>query len=531
LINFDSVLDFQFGFWERQLKRLKEKFRVGDGLPRFLRWGACAALFALGGAPAWGVPPPLVVSGSQIVTSSGCTVLLKGVDVDGLEFSSNGYSGSWPGSLLSVAQEAVTGWGCNVIRLPLDQDWWFGCSNSRGAPSSSAAYQSIVNSIVQFCSDNNAYIILDLHWSGTSSATTFTSPCSGAGWGTANGQQPMADANAITFWGSVASIYGNNPAVLFDLYNEPNGVLWPTWQGSGSMGSAGWTPGMQALLNAVRNQGGAGAVSNVCLAGGLNWCQDFSGLPSYPLSGTNICYSTHLYGNQVGDYASANGSYAGWSSMVANATARGPVFVGEFAPSTSCGTDVPTYDTNMFNWIGSPGVSGGTAWSMTNSSCPNLYTGTFVPNAFGAAVTGWLATPAPNCIYTNTPTPSPTPCNYPGFTCTPTDTPTPTNTPTATATFNPNNNIIFPNPWDGSVPLYIYHTLTTPADKVNIKVFTIGFRKVAEIDGYPSAAGQPTYYIYWNQMGNVANGLYYVVVEENRGRKQTQTVLKLLVRR
>ncbi len=66
---------------------------------------------------------------------------------------------------------------------------------------------------------------------------------------------------------------------------------------------------------------------------------------------------------------------------------------------------------------------------------------------------------------------------------------------------------------------------------MNIKVFTISFRKVAEIDGYPSAVGQPTYYIFWNQMNNPANGLYYVVIEENRGHKQTQTVLKLLVRR
>lgn len=497
--------------------------------------------------------------------------MLKGVDVDGLEFSNNGFSGSWPGSLLSVAQEAVTGWGCNIIRLPLDQDWWFGCSNSRGAPSSSAAYQSIVSSIVQFCSNNNAYVLLDLHWSGTSSATTFTSPCSGAGWGTANGQQEMPDANAVTFWQSLASDYGNNPAVLFDIYNEPNGALFPIWQGGGSTGGTpAWTPGMQALLNDIRSAG----ATNVCVVGGLNYAKDYSGFSTYPVTGVNVAYAAHLYGNQVGD------TIPSWTGYVAPVTSHGPIFIGEFAPSTSCGTDVPAYDTNMFNWIGSPGISGGTAWSMTNSSCPNLYTGNFVPNAFGSAVTTWLATPPPNCAFTSTPTningytstPSPTPTSSytptpsftptptnpggftstpssytPTYTFTPTSTPTstytftltytptntftPTITPTPTATFNPNNNILFPNPWDGSLPLYIHHTITTPADKVNIKVFTISFRKVAEIDGYPSAVGQPTYYIFWNQMNNPANGLYYVVIEENRGHKQTQTVLKLLVRR
>ncbi len=319
--------------------------------------------------------------------------MLKGVDVDGLEFSNNGFSGSWPGSLLSVAQEAVTGWGCNIIRLPLDQDWWFGCSNSRGAPSSSAAYQSIVSSIVQFCSNNNAYVILDLHWSGTSSATTFTSPCSGAGWGTANGQQEMPDANAVTFWQSVASDYGNNPAVLFDVYNEPNGALFPIWQGGGSTGGTpAWTPGMQALVNDIRSALGGG-VSNVCIVGGLNYAKDYSGFASYPVTGANVAYAAHLYGNQVGD------TIPSWTGYVAPVTSHGPIFIGEFAPSTSCGTDVPAYDTNMFNWIGSPGISGGTAWSMTSSSCPNLYTGNFVPNPWGAAVTAWLATPPPNCIY------------------------------------------------------------------------------------------------------------------------------------
>lgn len=482
------------------------------------------ALVALGGIScAWAGPPPaLKVSGSQIVTSAGCTVLLKGVDVDGLEFSNNGFSGSWPGSLLSVAQEAVTVWGCNVIRLPLDQDWWFGCSNSRGAPSSASAYQGIVSSIVQFCSNNNAYVLLDLHWSGTSSATTVTSPCSGGGWGTANGQEVMPDANAVTFWGSVASSYANNPAVLFDLYNEPYGVLFPIWQAGGSTGGTpAWTPGMQGLLNAVRSAG----ATNVCVIGGLSYAKDYSGFSSYPVTGSNVAYAAHIYGPQVGT------SFAAFANQVAPVTAYGPIFVGEFAPSLSCGTDNPTYDAAIFSWIGSPAISAGTAWSMTSSSCPNLYTGTFVPNAWGAAVTAWLATPPPNCDYTNTPTPTFTPCGYPGNTCTPTYTPTPTDTPTPTATFNPNNNILFPNPWDGNSPLYFYHTIGTKADSIDVKVYTVSFRKVCEIDGYPAQTGQPTYYIFWNQLGNVANGLYYVVVVEKRGRKQTQSVMKLLIKR
>src|SRR5690242_1162891 len=78
-------------------------------------------------------PPALQVSGNKLQTSSGCSVPMRGVDADGLEFSPTGYgpSGGTGGSSLQVVQEAVTGWHCNIIRLPLNQDYWFGCGNSR----------------------------------------------------------------------------------------------------------------------------------------------------------------------------------------------------------------------------------------------------------------------------------------------------------------------------------------------------------------------------------------------------------------
>lgn len=449
------------------------------------------------------------------------------MDVDGLEYSSNGYSSGWPGNIVAVAQQAVTGWNCNVIRLPLNQDYWFGC---RGANQS--AYQGMVSSIVQFCSDNNAYVLLDLHWSGTYSGTVPTDPtgCNGAnGWGTATGQQVMPDANAVTFWQSVASIYGNNPAVLFDLYNEPHGVSFLIWQSGGATGGAGslWTPGMQPLLNYIRSAG----ATNVCVVGGLNFAKDYSGLASYPVTGVNVAYAAHLYGNQL-----SNNTASGWYSQLSPAPSYGPIFIGEFSPSTSCNTDNSTFDANMFGFIGGQSISGGTAWSMSTNSCPNLLSSastSYPTSSFGSAVTAWLATPPPNCIYTPTPTPTLTPCGYPGNTCTPTDTPTVTDTPTSTPTPYPNTDIPWPNPWDGSQPVSIQHVLTTPADWVHLKVYTLSFRKIYENDNLDPgrATPYPIYTLSWDQLGNVANGLYYIVIFEKRGRHQTQKVLKLLIRR
>src|SRR5581483_4959012 len=182
--------------------------------------------------PAQAAPPQLKIKGSAITNaSSGCTVRLRGVDIDGLEY---GVNDGDPNGILATVSEAITTWKCNFIRLPLNQDRWFYYPYS---------YHSIVDQLVNLCSQNNCYIILDLHWSGTSS--TATTPPYGSGWGTSTGQQEMPDANSVTFWSSVAARYANNPAVFFDLYNEPFGVSASVWYGGGSAGFT--TPGMNKL--------------------------------------------------------------------------------------------------------------------------------------------------------------------------------------------------------------------------------------------------------------------------------------------
>ncbi len=60
---------------------------------------------------------------------------------------------------------------------------------------------------------NNAgiYTILDLQAAGSGSVD-----------GIYPNNWPMADADhSITFWSQVASAYKSDPAVLYDLYNEP----------------------------------------------------------------------------------------------------------------------------------------------------------------------------------------------------------------------------------------------------------------------------------------------------------------------
>ena len=107
------------------------------------------------------------------------------------------------------------------------------------------------------------YVIIDMHWSSKGTAKK------------AVRQLPMPDERyAPSFWTSVAHAFKSNPAVIFDLYNEPypnrNTDSAASWR-CDLDGSAGGTckgfgfraAGMQQLLGDVR---GAGA-TNVTMVG------------------------------------------------------------------------------------------------------------------------------------------------------------------------------------------------------------------------------------------------------------------------
>ena len=442
------------------------------------------------------------------------------------------------GGITAVVAEAVTLWGANIIRLPLSQDFWFGCTNSKvgGGSVDGAAYQSAVSTIVSLCSSNSAYVLLDLHWSGTQ--TGATAPC-GTGWGNAVNQQYMPDDNSVTFWSSVATLFANNPAVLFDLYNEPydyDGNGWSIWQNGGKGSSYSFhTPGMQTLLNTVRATG----ANNMVVMGGLDYAYDLSQVNSYPMTnaGNGIMYSSHIYPFKGSNpWTPADGN-----NKIAPAAFGHPVLIGEFGqnatiPPGSTSDPTGTWDQTLLGWMDGGNTASysfnGTAWDMHWNSCPCLLQSdwTTATGYHGVPVKNWLSTPIPPCA-TPTPTPTLTPCGYPGPLCTATDTPTPTDTPTATPTPNPYNDILWPNPWDETTPLSFYHTLTDPADSVHVRLYTVAFRKVFDEGDFNAGAGQWTYNLDGDKVGKLSNGFYYLVVDEVRGSHTRSKVLKLLIRR
>ena len=237
------------------------------------------------------------VDGNKLVDGAGRPVVLRGVNVSGTEFAcmqggdqhSRGWSITGDQPLTDVATYAgVAAWGANVVRVPLNELCWLGL-NGVNPKFGGDAYRQVIHAQVNAIHAAGLYAVLDLHWSAPGNYAAVA-------------QQPMADADhSVDFWKSVAGEFRDDPAVLFDLFNEPymywtapgSPDQWTCWLhgceltqfvSAGQTGPDGhktdyttgltWrSAGMQDLVDAVRETGAKQAL----IVKGLDWGNDLSG--------------------------------------------------------------------------------------------------------------------------------------------------------------------------------------------------------------------------------------------------------------
>lgn len=183
--------------------------------------------------------------------------------------------------------------------------------------------------------------------------------------------------------------------------------------------------------------------------------------------------------------------------------------------------------------VGSAGLSGGTALFNVNQVLGAGQSVTFeVTSDYGGAAQGsyqWSVTGASGTngrplAFSGLPVPGATVTVAPA-TATPT-LPPPTPTATSTPAGQPGV-VVFPNPATGPGPVTVQITLSSPADRVDLLVFTTAFRRVNEIalanlpEGVTDAALPLT--DSWGKP--LADGLYYVVVGTPQGRLITRLLV------
>jgi hypothetical protein len=288
----------------------------------------------------------ITISGGKLVsTADGSTVQLRGVDVSGLEFVAIG-NPDWANRNPWGAQtgdtvpnwRAIRAWNANVVRLTLNEASWLGynCVDRNGKtinPDPWGNYQATVRQSVADAVAAGLYVIVDLHWSAPGSLCPVSQD-----------QLPDAD-HSLKFWISVANTFKSNPAVIFDLFNEPrvdshdSATDWRRLRDGGTFSSfvsdsghyqlrMSWLAvGMQSLVDTVRATGATNVLMVAGLSDASNLAEWMSYKPDDPLN--RIALSWHAYsGIQPRNAAVATAAMA----------AGIPVIIGETGDKSSNGT-------------------------------------------------------------------------------------------------------------------------------------------------------------------------------------------------
>jgi hypothetical protein len=312
------------------------------------------------------------VSGNRLLNAAGQPIRLLGVNRSGTEYACIQGWGFFDGPNDAGSVAAMASWHINAVRVPLNEDCWLNINGVNPAYGGST-YQKAVVDYVTLLHQRNLYVILDLHWSapGTQRAT---------------GQQPMPDADhSPAFWRSVATTFKNDPAAVFDLYNEPYGVDWNCWLNGCS--TPGWqTAGMQQLVNEVRVAG----ANNVIMLGGLSYANDLTGWLSHQPTDSRhqLVASFHTY-----NFNTCSG-LACWNGQESPIAAQVPLVTGEIGEN-DCGHG---FIDSYMAWADSHAASYlGWTWDTWNcNSGPALisnYNGT--PTSFGVGFRDHLLTVNP----------------------------------------------------------------------------------------------------------------------------------------
>jgi endoglucanase len=253
-------------------------------------------------APAVPAPAPgLHVSGNRLVTESGATYRLLGVNRSGGEFSCIQGKGMWDGPMDQASVTAMRSWNVRAVRVPLNEECWLGTASVPAGGASGIAYQQAVKDYVTLLVANGITPILELHWTW-GRYTSFASAC---GDEKATCMKPMPNMKYTpAFWTSVASMFKGNNAVVFDLFNEPyhdwaslmldKAGAWRCWRDGGNCFGIGYpVAGFQTLVNAVRATG----ATNVIQLSGLRYANDMRQWLSYrPTDPTgNLTAAAHVY--------------------------------------------------------------------------------------------------------------------------------------------------------------------------------------------------------------------------------------------
>lgn len=197
---------------------------------------------------------PLTVSGNKIL-AGGQQASFSG---NSLFWSNTGWGGEKFYTAGTVAW-LKKDWKSNIVRAAM------GVDDGGGYLQDAASNKARVKTVVDAAIANDMYVIIDWH---THHAEQFQS-------------------QSIAFFQEMARTYGNDPHVIFEIYNEPLQISW-----SGTI-----KPYANAVISAIR----AISPNNLIIVGTPSWSQNVDEASRDPITGfKNIAYTLHFYAGSHG---------------------------------------------------------------------------------------------------------------------------------------------------------------------------------------------------------------------------------------
>jgi hypothetical protein len=300
------------------------------------------------GAACGKVTGPFRVSGTLVLDASQQPFISYGLTVPGLQ------GPDWTGYTALDLQKitaTATQWCANTVRLQLDQDDLLAPNGT----SVNQAYLAAVRAEVALAEHDRLVVVLNDETNLSPSPAQYV-------------ERGPTLATA-TFWEVLTKLYGNDPQVIFDLFNEPRmystgmsqAQEWHLWLDGGLFQGVYYPFGMAQLATYVRTTLGA---RNLFWIEGPNFSDSFAGMVQQHalLHVSGVVYALHHPAGQPGPTA--------WNDdfgyLVTDRVA--PVVDGEWtnyepAPTTSprsqptsCWSDAPAAVPEFLQWLASNSI-------------------------------------------------------------------------------------------------------------------------------------------------------------------------------
>jgi len=227
----------------------------------------------------------LSVAGNKIVDRNGRPVILRGMSLFWSQWSEGSKYYNY-----DCVKWLRDDWNCTVVRAAMGIE-------GGGYLTNPAFEKAKVKTVIDACIDLGIYVIIDWH----------------------DHYAQRHRSSAISFFEEIAAEYGDQPNIIYEIYNEP-------------VGSISWADSVKPYADSVVQHIRAIDPDNLILVGSPNWSQDVDVAAINPLLYSNIAYTLHFY--------AANHKQLYRNKAIAALNKNVALFVSEFGTCETNGSGV-----------------------------------------------------------------------------------------------------------------------------------------------------------------------------------------------